>query len=156
MAGRWLLYEGEWVGGRYWGSGRRYDENGNRYEGAFVHGKRCGHGQMFYANEDMYDGEWDNDMRNGEGELVRANGDIFRGVYRDDKRNGRGVLHILKTKRRLEGIWENDLFKCGSYYDEQENPVYVQPTDISGTTDGMIPILELENADEVLAKAEAS
>jgi hypothetical protein len=109
---------------------------------------------MFYAKEDMYDGEWENNMRNGEGELVRANGDVLRGVYRDDKRKGKGVLHILKTKRRLEGIWENDLFKCGSYSDEQENLICTQPTDISVTTDGMIPILELENADEVLAEAE--
>jgi hypothetical protein len=110
-------------------------------------------GTMMYMNGDQYTGEWDADERNGNGELTKANGDLFSGVYKNDKRNGPGVLHIVKTKRRLEGIWEDDQFKCGSYFDEQEDPVYVKPTDISGTTDGMIPILELVDPDEVLKEA---
>jgi hypothetical protein len=73
---------------------------------------------------------------------------------RDDKRNSKGALHILKRKRQLEGIWENDLLKCGSYYDEQENRVCTQATDTSGTTEGMIRILELGNAEEVVTEAE--
>jgi hypothetical protein len=151
--GRWLLYEGEWIAGKYSGLGRKYDQNGNRYEGLFGHGKRCGHGEVFYENGDVYTGEWLDDMRNGQGELHKKNHDVFIGIFKNDKRNGPGVLHIFATRRRLEGIWEDDMFKCGSYYDEQDHPVYVQPTDISGTTDGMIPILELEDADAVLAEA---
>jgi hypothetical protein len=152
--GKWLLYAGEWNAGKYSGQGVKYDQNGNTYQGEFAKGKRCGQGTMFYENEDSFTGEWKDDMRNGEGELTKANGDRFQGFYKDDKRNGRGVLHIQKTKRRLEGIWVDDLFKCGSYYDEQEQPVYVKESDISGTTDGMIPVLELKNPEEVLEAAE--
>lgn len=148
--GKWLLYTGDWIGGRYAGEGISYEKNGDTYQGQFYRGKKSGEGTMFYANDDKYTGEWENDMRNGRGELVKANGDTFVGFYKDDKRNGEGVLHIEKTKRRLEGVWENDMFKCGSYYDEQENPVYAKPDDISGTTDGMIPVLQLKNPEEVL------
>jgi hypothetical protein len=151
--GKWLLYTGGWEVGKYSGQGQKREQNGNVYDGEFSKGKRCGLGTMKYKNGDEYTGEWENDLRNGKGELKKANGDIFSGIYTDDKRNGPGVLHILKTKRRLEGLWENDQFKCGSYYDEQEEPVYVKPSDISGTTDGMIPVLELVDPDAVLADA---
>jgi hypothetical protein len=40
------------------------------------------------------------------------------GVSRDDKRDWKRVLHIVTIKRRLEEIWPNGLFKCGSHSDE--------------------------------------
>ena len=153
--GLWLLYTGDWVEGKYQGQGKKYEKNNNTYFGEFYKGKRSGNGEMLYANDDTYKGEWKNDLRNGHGTLVKANGDTFIGNYKDDKRNGEGVLHILATKRRLEGVWVDDMMKCGSYYDEQENPVYVQPDDISGTTDGMIPVVELKDPDGVLEEARA-
>jgi hypothetical protein len=55
---------------------------------------------------------------------------------------------------KLEGIWANDLVKCGSCRDEQENPVYLQSIDISETDDGTTSITELKNADSVLVEAE--
>jgi hypothetical protein len=151
--GKWLLYYGEWFAGKFSGNGHKYEQNGDTYDGEFLKGKRCGTGTITYENGDSFTGEWKNDMRNGQGELTKANGDQFIGVYQDDKRNGPGVLHIVATQRRLEGEWRNDTFKCGSYYDEAENPVYTQPHDISGTTDGMIPILELKNPDAVIQAA---
>ncbi|KAH0786722.1 MORN repeat-containing protein 3 [Histomonas meleagridis] len=153
LEGRWLLYSGEWRRGKKWGSGTQYDKDGNTYQGEYVKGKKSGQGTMFYANDDTYSGEWFNDMRNGKGEMTKVNGDVFTGIYKDDKRNGPGVLHIKKTQRRLEGVWVDDMFKCGSYYDEQENPVYTKPDDISGTTDGMIPVLELKDPDSILQEA---
>jgi hypothetical protein len=151
--GMWLLYTGEWRAGQYSGVGQKFEKNGDSYSGEFRRGKRCGHGVMHYHNGDRYDGQWSNDMRNGDGELTKANKDLFKGRYENDKRNGPGVLHIVSTKRRLEGIWQDDQFKCGSYYDEQDDPVYVKPDDISGTTDGMIPVLELKDPDGVLKEA---
>jgi hypothetical protein len=151
--GTWLLYTGGWREGKYSGTGQKMEQNGDVYEGQFEKGKRCGRGVMHYKNNDTYDGEWSNDMRNGDGELTKANGDVFTGRYENDKRNGPGELHIVKTKRKLVGLWQDDQFKCGSYYDEQEDPVYVKPDDITGTTDGMIPILELKDPEAVLHEA---
>lgn len=148
--GKWKFYEGQWEEGKFSGQGRRFDLSGDIYEGEFYRGKACGEGEMTYANQDCYHGMWDADMRNGEGNINKANGDRFVGVYLDDKRNGQGVLHIEKTKRKLVGLWVDDMFKCGEYYDEQEDPVYAGPDDISGTTDGMIPELQLKNADDIL------
>ncbi|KAK8882787.1 hypothetical protein M9Y10_045428 [Tritrichomonas musculus] len=153
--GLWYLYTGEWEAGKFAGQGTKYELNGDVYTGEFSKGKKCGQGQMYYANKDEYQGEWANDMRNGKGTLTKKNGDKFVGIYKDDKRNGEGVLHILETKRRLEGVWVDDMMKCGSYYDEQEDPVYVQPDDISGTTDGMIPKLTLKDPEGVLQEAKS-
>jgi hypothetical protein len=76
------------------------------------------------------------------------------GVSRDDKRDWKWILHIVTTKRRLEGIWANGLLKCGSYSDEQENQTYVQPTDLTGITDGMIPIIQRKDPDGLLAEVD--
>ncbi|OHT01186.1 MORN repeat containing [Tritrichomonas foetus] len=154
--GVWLLYSGEWLAGKFSGVGVKYEQNKDTYEGEFLKGKRCGQGKMYYANQDLYEGEWENDLRNGHGQLIKANGDRFDGIYKDDKRNGEGELHILATKRRLEGVWVDDMMKCGSYYDEQEDPVYVQPDDITGTTDGMIPKLELQDPEGVLNQVKST
>lgn len=153
--GIWVLYTGEWEYGKFAGQGTKYELNGDIYTGSFSKGKKCGNGQMDYASKDQYIGEWSNDMRNGKGVLRKKNGDIFEGIYKDDKRNGEGILHIVATKRRFEGVWVDDMMKCGSYYDEQENPVYVQPDDISGTVDGMIPRLDLKDPDGVLEEAKS-
>lgn len=150
--GKWAYYSGNWYQGKMHGQGVQYETNGNTYEGEFVKGKRTGMGVMYYENGDIYSGQWKNNLRCGEGELIKSNGDVFKGRYENDLRNGPGVLHIRETQRRLEGVWEDDFFKGGSYYDEQENPRYVQPDDISGTTDGLIPTIELKDPDGVLAQ----
>ncbi|OHT02416.1 MORN repeat-containing protein 3 [Tritrichomonas foetus] len=148
--GMWLLYTGTWESGKYQGEGILYATDHSIYQGEFNRGKKCGQGTMCYPNKDTYNGGWDNNMRNGEGEYTKENGDVFIGTYKDDKRNGEGVLHIVKSKRRLEGFWVDDMMKSGSYYDEPEEPAYVQPDDISGTTDGMIPVIETKDADSVI------
>lgn len=150
--GMWLLYRGNWSSGRYNGQGILYSTDNSTYEGLFVKGKKSGQGTMFYPNNDVYNGEWNNDLRNGEGEFTKANGDVFVGMYKDDKKNGDGVLHIAKSKRRLEGFWVDDMLKTGSYYDDTDSPRYVQPDDISGTTDGMIPPIQTKNTDQVIEK----
>lgn len=151
--GAWMLYRGEWYHGKMNGNGTKFEVNGNSYEGEFRRGKRHGQGSMYYQNGDVYTGEWANDVRCGHGELQKQNGDLFVGEYKDDLRNGPGELHIAATKRRLEGTWEDDMFRGGSYYDEVENPRYVQPDDISGTTDGLIPTIKLKDPDGVLREA---
>lgn len=148
--GLWHLYSGYWKGGKYEGAGMKYELNGDVYQGEFYKGKKSGQGKMLYANGDEYEGDWANDLRNGQGMLTKKNGDKFVGIYKDDKRNGKGQLHLVATHRRLEGVWVDDMMKCGSYYDEQENPVYTQPNDITGTTDGMIPELQLKDPEGVL------
>lgn len=152
LEGRFVLYHGSWLAGKMSGKGQQYSLEGDRYEGDFLLGKRHGKGVMSYANGFSYDGQWEKDLRHGKGKLIKANGDWFYGEYVDDKRNGYGELHIVATQRRLEGLWKDDEFVGGSYYDEPEVPKYVQETDVSGTTDGMIPTLEIVNPDAILQK----
>ena len=151
--GLWLLYTGEWADGRYHGNGILYYTDYGVYQGEFYKGMRCGQGTMCYPNKDTYTGSWVNDIRQGFGEYTKENGDVFEGKYENDMKNGEGVLHIVKSKRRLQGVWVDDMMKTGAYYDEDENPKYVQPDDISGTTDGMIPPIEVKDSEDVLKNA---
>ena len=149
--GEWAYYSGNWFHGKMHGFGHKYELNGDDYDGEFKNGKKWGRGEMRYQNGDTFDGDWENDFRSGEGKLIKANGDIFEGEFKDNKRNGPGILKIKETKRRLEGVWIDDMFKGGSYYDEPENNNYVKPNDISGKTDGLIPKLGLKNPDDVIS-----
>lgn len=150
LEGMFILYDGGWKEGKMSGEGKQWTLTGDVYEGNFLKGKRSGKGVMKYANGDIYEGDWENDLRNGNGKLTKVNGDWFEGVYVNDERNGQGQLHLKATERRLEGIWKDDSFAGGSYYDEPLNPKYVLPTDISGTTDGMIPVIDLADPEKVL------
>lgn len=76
----------------------------------------------------------------GEGVLTRKNEDWFKGKYLKGKRNGRGEYHFIQTQRRLEGIWKEDNFVGGSYHDEPSEDKYVKEGDLTGATDGMIPV----------------
>ena len=150
--GKWLLYDGSWLDGKMSGNGCKYFTNGDCFEGEFKNGKINGNGVMEYANGDIYEGEWVNDQRSGHGELKKENGDLFVGEWANDMKNGPGKLHIAKTKRCLDGVWENGDFKSGSYYDEDPDIRYIQPGDITGTTERALPVLELADPESVMPK----
>lgn len=151
VPGRFGVYDGEWLQGKKSGSGKEWTLEGDFYEGSFLNGYKHGYGKMVYSNGDVYEEE-NRGLRDGNGKLVKENGDWFQGIYQEGLRNGAGELHIIKTERRLEGYWKQDNFIGGSYYDEPSDPKYKKDDDISGTVDGMIPVLELVDADAVLAE----
>ena len=72
--------------------------------------------------------------------MTYAAGDVYEGRWVNDKKNGSGVYHYA-SKREYEGIWLDDVPKCGTYIS-----VGNQPT---------LPLLELENTVAVLAAAAA-
>lgn len=152
LEGRFVLYSGGWLAGKMSGKGQQWTLKGDSYDGDFLLGKRDGNGVMNYSDGSKYEGQWEKDLRHGIGKLTKANEDWFQGEYVNDKRNGHGELHLLATQRRLEGMWKDDEFIGGSYYDEPEEPKYVKESDISGTKDGMIPTIEVVGADAILKK----
>jgi len=154
IEGRFLLYKGFWFEGKKSGDGIEYTEEGDEYEGQFKNGKRHGKGVLKYANGDVFEGQFEEGFMHGQGVLTKKNGDWFKGLYFKGKKNGRGELHFILTERRLEGVWKDNEFVCGCYYDEPTVDKYVKPDDLSGTTDGMIPVIELINPDQVVREAE--
>lgn len=123
-----LRYEGNWEKGEKSGFGVYFYQNGERYEGHFANDVREGYGVLFYpakrkepgqeepANFGVqYRGLWKGDVRDGKGLLLFPNGDIFMGEFHDNERQGPGTYLYAKTRRRLEGVWENGVCKAGEY-----------------------------------------
>ena len=60
--------------------------NGDEYEGNFVDGKFDGTGTYTYAVGAVYEGNWKNSKKNGFGKFTGEDGIIFEGEYKDDSR----------------------------------------------------------------------
>lgn len=73
--------------------------------------------------------------------MTYAVGDVYQGKWANDMKNGSGIYHYA-SKRQYEGIWLNDVPRCGTYISVGNNPA--------------LPLLELENSVAVLASAAAS
>ena len=73
-----------------------------------------------------------------------ANGDYFEGQWANDMKNGPGLYYYAKGAV-YEGVWQEDIAKCGCYR---------QDARISPQEPGVLPALQLENANKVLTDAE--
>ena len=66
-----ILYEGNFIDGKYEGKGKYIWENGNYYIGQFKNGIRSGRGTMFYSSgKILYDGDFINDKYEGNGKYI--------------------------------------------------------------------------------------
>ena len=83
-------YKGEYKDNKPNGKGIKYYSNGNiLYEGNFINGKFDGKGKYYYDNGMYFIGEYKNGLRNGKGIQYYKNGNIlFEGDWIDDKRDG--------------------------------------------------------------------
>jgi len=130
-----LQYRGDFGRGLRHGQGTMCYKNGERYEGGWYAGKRHGQGKMFFSNGDVYDGEWRNDKRDGEGTLHVANGDVFQGLWHNDKKDGQGTFYYVAHRKRYDGVWKEDIAKCGMYGaidngDGSQCPVQLPPNEL--------------------------
>ena len=98
---------------------------------------------MYYADGSIYEGEWYDDKRNGQGmfrlrkqfstsDLVfawicqqnwtfsclnLASENRYEGQWKDDKKNGFGKFYHLDTGQMFEGVWVDNVAKCGNMTD---------------------------------------
>lgn len=121
-------YSGQWARSKPHGRGILFCENGDKYDGEFRLGKRHGSGKQTYGGRPkdrlgaaVYQGEWRGDKRHGQGEMVYANGDVYKGEWRDDKKHGRGVYTSKHAKRRMEGLWADDVPVGGEMFSTEKN-----------------------------------
>ena len=77
------------------GKGIKYYSNGNiLYEGNFINGKFEGNGKYYYDNGYYFIGEYKNGLRNGKGIIYYKNGNIqYEGDWVNDKPEGNVELH---------------------------------------------------------------
>ncbi|KAF1331424.1 Tkl protein kinase, partial [Globisporangium splendens] len=80
-------YTGEWVNGKFHGTGTAQYVDGTTYSGGFSDGKRHGHGTLVCATSgDRYEGQWWKGYRHGEGILFSAkSGTTKEGTWRKDE-----------------------------------------------------------------------
>ena len=84
-------YEGEFVKGKFHGSGELRLKNGNIYIGEFVHGKQEGRGKMVYADGRRYEGNLRQGAFHIYGEEHRPES-VYKGDYYTGQRWGYGEL----------------------------------------------------------------
>ncbi|TRY73242.1 hypothetical protein TCAL_02568 [Tigriopus californicus] len=107
------LYAGQWQRNKRHGYGVQFYSRQEWYEGLWHLGHRHGWGRMRYKNGDEYEGGWQHGKRDGAGLCLYSNGDQFEGVWRNDVKQGTGKYLFHQSKRLLQGVWHEDVFKSG-------------------------------------------
>ncbi|KAM4807911.1 MORN repeat-containing protein 3 [Rhinophrynus dorsalis] len=140
------VYSGSWENDKKHGYGTHYYGVTEYYEGDWMFGKRSGWGRMYFANGDIYEGEWLEDQPSGQGMLRLANENRYEGSWKDGKKHGPGKFYYLDKGQLYDGVWVNNLPKCGTVVDfgRAEAPF---PTKYP------IPEVKMEDPDAVLEKA---
>ncbi|XP_062870318.1 MORN repeat-containing protein 3 isoform X2 [Trichomycterus rosablanca] len=111
------VYTGEWRNNKKEGYGTYFYSSSGRYDGQWVADWRSGCGRMFYENGDVYEGEWRDDKAHGRGTLQLANGNQYEGEWRSGRKNGRGRFLYVDRGQLYEGLWVDDVPKCGTLSD---------------------------------------
>jgi hypothetical protein len=110
--GRW--YEGDWIHGRWTGTGRLSNGDGDFYEGGLKNDHKHGtgimkfadgrvfegeyirgqmiQGKMTYQDGSVYGGSWVDGMRHGRGKCVFVDGSEYEGEFREGNFHGQGKM----------------------------------------------------------------
>ena len=122
-----LLFEGEYLNGKYNGKGKEYNfiDGKLEYEGEFLNGKWNGKGKKYYKGKLEYEGEYINNIRNGKGKeydykgILRFEGEYLNGIKWSGKGyNEKGIEYyeIINGK----GIYKDYNFFTGKIIYEGE------------------------------------
>ncbi|XP_069820112.1 MORN repeat-containing protein 3 [Dendropsophus ebraccatus] len=111
------VYSGGWKNDKKHGYGTHFFTDKEYYEGDWEAGERSGWGRMYFANGDIYEGEWREDKYCGQGMLRLANENRFEGSWKGGKKHGPGKFFYLDKGQMYEGIWVEDIPKCGTMVD---------------------------------------
>ncbi|XP_071999634.1 MORN repeat-containing protein 3 isoform X2 [Engystomops pustulosus] len=111
------VYSGSWKNDKKHGYGTYFYTDKEYYEGDWQDGQRSGWGRMYFANGDIYEGEWIEDKYCGQGMLRLANENRYEGSWKEGKKHGPGKFYYLDKGQMYEGIWVEDIPKCGSVVD---------------------------------------
>jgi len=140
-------YSGGWKNNKRHGYGTQFYAPDEYYEGEWYADKRSGWGRMYFSDGTIYEGEWFDDQRSGQGMLRLANENRYEGSWREDKKNGPGKFYYLDRGQVYEGVWLDDIAKCGTVSDYGRE-------DAPDPTQYPLPQVELASMEHVLSEAE--
>ena len=99
-----ILYEGNFINGKFEGNGKYYYEDGDYFSGEYKNGLRNGKGKEYYSNGNIkYEGDWINDKREGNGKYIWENGEYYIGQYKNGLKNGKGIMFYSNGNIKYEG-----------------------------------------------------
>ena len=120
-----ILYEGNFINGKFDGKGKYYYDNGMYFIGEYKNGLRHGKGIQYYSNGNIkYEGDWLNDKFEGKGKYIWENGEYYIGQEKNGLRHGKGIEYYSNGKLRYKGNFVNDekngighyIIESGEYY----------------------------------------
>jgi hypothetical protein len=122
-----LSYEGDFVEGSKHGDGKEfYIPGGLMFEGSYNMGSKEGYGTLYYHNENKwYEGDFSHGRFHGNGKFYNEQGKLtYDGEFESNLMHGTGTLYFGNGDR-FEGEFEYDSLKTGSYYNENNERVYL-------------------------------
>lgn len=126
-----IMYSGNFIDGKFHGTGKLIYTNGDTYTGDFYEGRICGQGSLIVGNL-SYEGQWRDDQYDGRGILKYPNGVVYEGQFKNGMKCGKGEI-TYPNKGKYYGTWLDDAkhgpgrfdYPDGSYYDgEWSNDLY--------------------------------
>ena len=104
-----LLYEGDFVNGKFDGVGKYHYDDGDIFVGDYKQGLRNGKGTLYYKDGNIrYEGDYINDKKNGKGKYIWENGDYYIGDFENDLFHGKGVHYYANGQLRYDGQYIHD------------------------------------------------
>ena len=112
-----ILYEGNFINGKFEGNGKYIYENGDYYIGQFKNGLRNGNGIMYYKNGNiLYEGNFIDGKYEGKGKYIWENGNYYIGQFKNGIRSGRGTMFYSSGKILYDGDFINDKYEGNGKY----------------------------------------
>ncbi|KAJ8414788.1 hypothetical protein AAFF_G00023110 [Aldrovandia affinis] len=155
-------YTGEWLHDKKHGKGTEvYKKTGAIYDGDWKDGKRNGFGTfstLQRASKEhvkVYSGGWKNDKKDGYGTYLysesvyyEAGGNRYEGTWKDGMKHGPGKFFFPDKGQLYEGVWAQDIAKCGTLVDSGRG-------EASDPTTYPIPKVCLTDVQSVLMEAQS-
>lgn len=120
-----VLFEGNFVDGRFEGIGKYYYKNGRYFIGNYKNGFREGNGIIYYPDgKVMFESNYVEDRREGPGKFVCEDGSYYIGSFENGLFNGKGKEYYSNGKPRYKGDYVDGkregkgkyIWRDGEYY----------------------------------------
>lgn len=118
-----MMYTGNWVDGKFHGSGQLVYSNGDTYNGDFYEGRICGQGSLAVVGGLTYEGQWNDDQFDGRGTLKYPNGVIYEGQFKNGMKHGKGGI-VYPNGGKYYGGWLDDAKHGPGKFDYPDGSIY--------------------------------
>ena len=127
-----ILYEGDFINGKFEGNGKYYYDNGDYYIGKYKNGLRNGKGIKYYKNgKILFNGEYINGKAEGNGKCFWEDGEYCICHWKNGIRNGRGIEYYSNGNIKYDGEYANDKYEGNGKYIWSNGEYYIGQWKIS-------------------------